>query len=200
MKHFFNSIASIVLFSASALALNAHATVVSNTVESPSAFFIPLDAQKAVPPYQRFKNEDWSWSHTAISDSFTSAYFSVSAFDVDFAEGERDNIYAYDASGGSGVWVLLGALNGSDESYAYTTFSLGSMFFDDIQSGLQMKMDIDATNLGWGGVSLAKSVVSLDSLVLPPPEPGATAIPEPGTLTLLALGLIGMAFVKGRKA
>lgn len=198
MKNYCGSFGSIFLIAASTVAFNAHSAAVSSIVEAPTRFFIPTDSQKFLSPYLRFKNQDWGWSQPAVASSFTTANLSISANDVDFAQGERDNIYAYDSSGGSGLWVLLGALNGSDAKYAFTTFSLGSTFFDDIQSGLQLKIDIDTTNAGWG-VSLAKSVMSFDGASLPSPGPGVNQIPEPATVTLLALGLAGIAFIRRRK-
>jgi hypothetical protein len=129
-----------------------------------------------------------SWTHNAIAAGFTSAALSVSAFDVDYASGERDNIYALD----SGNWVLLGALTGTDGNWEYgNAFVLGANFFDDIAAGLQVSIDIDATNAGWA-VTLGKSALSTDGSVVPPPTPG---VPEPAAWAMMisGFGLVGAA-------
>jgi hypothetical protein len=165
----------------------AFATPAVNVVETPTNYFVPTDGQKYDAPYYRWYNEDWGWQHGTIASTFTTATLRISAFDID-APSEVDNIYAYD----SGTWVLLGSLAGGNDIWQYTDFGLGSNFFDDIATGLQVKIDIDSTNnyQVWA-VTLAKSTLSLDAGSGPGPEPGP--VPEPLTMLLLGLGLTGIA-------
>jgi hypothetical protein len=162
------------------------AAAITDTVQAPSGFFVPTDAQKFDSPYYRFGDGDWGWQHSAIASSFTSATLNISAFDVDYASGERDEIFAMDGAD----WVSLGFLTGSDGVWEFgNAFVLGSNFYDDIASGLKVYMDIDSTNDGWA-VTLGKSSLSLDGSVLPPPTPG---VPEPASWAMLiaGFGLVG---------
>jgi hypothetical protein len=167
----------------------AFAAPAVDIVQAPTGYFVPTDGQKYDAPYYRWYNEDWSWQHSAIASTFTTATLRISAFDID-APAEVDKIYAYD----SGTWVLLGSLAGGNDIWQYTDFGLGANFFDDILTGLQVKIDIDSTNDEeenvWA-VTLAKSTLSLDGGVGPGPEPGP--VPEPLTMLLLGLGLTGIA-------
>ena len=127
----------------------ANAGVV-DTIEAPTGFFLPVPAVFN-STYLRGSNQDWEWKHNAISGAYTTAELFISAYDVDQAQGEVDNIYAWDLQGnaGAGAWSLLGALNGLDNDYGYTTFNLSSpTWLDEINVGIMLKIDIDATNAG----------------------------------------------------
>jgi hypothetical protein len=174
-------------------ASQAHAVAVTDTIQAPTGFFTPSDAQKLDSPYYRGKGADWSWTHNAIAGAITNAHLNISAYDVD-APSEVDKIYAMD----DGVWTLLGSLDGNNNTWAFTDFVLGSNFDNDINAGLQVKIEIDtATNGSWL-VSLAKSSLTVDGGRLPPPVPG---IPEPETYALMLAGLAAVGtIVKRRKS
>lgn len=178
-------LASALAASMIALAGGASAAVV-DVVQSPTGYFVPDAASTYDSPYYRWANDDWGWTHNAITEPFTTATLQISAFDVDFDFGERDAIYAYD----NGTQVFLGYLAGANDIYSYTEFTLGSEFFDDIAGGLQLWMDIDTGFGGWA-VTLAKSVITTDGAAPPPPDPGAV-VPLPAALPLIGSALAGL--------
>ena len=191
----FKHLAIMAVVSIGAIAAQSNAAAVTDVVQSPSGFFVPTDAQKFNSPYYRSANQDWAWQHGAIAAGFTTANLSISAFDVDFDAGEIDNIYADD----NGTWVLLGALAGADETWSYgNTFSLGSNFFDDIATGLKVRVDISVGSPTWF-LTLGKSVLTTDGAPLPPVLPG---IPEPSTWAMLiaGFGLVGAVARRRRSA
>ena len=179
-----------------------HAATTTDTLQYGSAgtsshtYFVDVDSNKFRSPYYRNSSQDWGWTHNAIAGSITSASLNISAFDVDAgptSSYELDKIYALD----SGTWTLLGSLAGNSNAWAFSTFALGANFYDDIATGLQVKLDIDANKRGWL-VTIAKSSLSVDGGGLPPPIP---SIPEPETYAMLlaGLGLIG-SVARRRKA
>lgn len=189
---------SKLLFAALAAAsLNSAHAGITDTVQygasgtSSPTYFVDTDANKYNSPYYRGRNQDWGWTHNAISASITSASLNVSAFDVDRADGELDQIFAMD----DGNWVSLGFLDGRDNAWAFTNFTLGANFFNDIENGLKVKIDIDTTQAGWIA-TLSKSSLTIDGGALPPPAPTPiSAVPEPETyaMMLAGLGLLGAA-------
>lgn len=185
--------AAAILASVTAISTSTQAQV-TDTVQAPTGYFVPTDAQKYDSQYWRFASQDWGWSHGKIGGVITSAELNISAFDVDFGQGEIDNIYAYD----NGVMTLLGSLAGGSDIYSFTKFTLGSNFYDDIANGLQVFVDIDAANTGWN-LTLSKSSLTVNGGTLPPPGPG---VPEPASWAMLigGFGLAGSTLRRKRKA
>ena len=176
----------------------AYAGIV-DTIEAPTGYFAPDQESLYNDPYYRWYGEGWGWQHNPISGTITSATLNISAWDVDEAtymwSGEVDNIYVF--SSAINDWLLLGVLQGRDNDWGYTTFTLAESLFADIALGLQVRMSIDVTNVGYG-VALSKSVLSVDGGELPPPDPGQnpSPTPEPGTVLLMGLGFAGLAAVR----
>jgi hypothetical protein len=185
------SVGAIIAATVAIGAGQALAVPVTDTVQTPTGYFVPTDAQKLDSPYYRGNGQDWSWTHSAIVTPFTTATLNISAFDVDASSGEVDNIYAYDGA----TAVLLGTLAGGNNIWSFTNFNLGSNFFDDIAIGLQVSIGIDQLHQGWF-VTLAKSSLSLDNGGLPTPTPG---VPEPSTWAMMILGFAGVGFMAYRR-
>lgn len=155
--------------------------------QTATTYFVDSDANKYSSPYYRWHNDDWGWVHGGIASaaSAITATLNISAFDIDWRSGEVDNIYAYD----NGVKTIIGTLSGQNDQWSYSTFTLGSNFYDDIVSGLQVFLDIDSThNSDIWAVTLAKSAISIDGGQIPDPTP-SSVVPEPGTMLLMGIGL-----------
>lgn len=156
-------------------------------------YFVPTDAQKYNSPYYRGKGQDWSWQHSAISGTWSTATLNISAFDVDWPS-EVDEIWAED----SGTWVKLGALTGTSDAWAFgNEFALGANFNDDIAAGLKVLLKIDTATSGSWIVTLAKSALSLDGGSLPPPAPGQ--VPLPAGIPLIASALAAFGALRMRR-
>lgn len=178
-------------FACAGLAAQAATT---DTIEYGSGYFVPDVASTYNSPYYRGASEDWSWTHNAITESFTTASLSISAFDVDYSSGELDSIFAYDGTD----FIFLGYLEGVNDQYSYTTFTLGSQFFEQISLGLQVFINIDVNDEGWY-VTLAKSVLTTDGADLPPVDPGVSPVPVPAAAPLLLAGLGALGFAARRR-
>jgi len=180
------------LLAASLLGMGqAYAAV--DVVQAPTGHFVPDDSLKNDPAYWLGFGKDWGWTHGALT-GFTSGtgVLSVSAFDVDFDQGEVDEIWAKD----DGVWTKLGVLAGSNQTWDYTNFALGANFDNDIAAGLDVMIKIDVVSQGSWLVTLGKSSLTVDGSAPPPPVPG---IPEPETYALMLAGLAAVGTIARRR-
>ena len=95
------------------------------------------------------------------------------------------------------VWVTIGDLDGTTNAFSYTTFDLNlADWGNEIAAGLMVQMLIDQNDTLYWGVSLAKSVLSIDGATLPDPNPNP--IPVPAAVWLFGTALLGL-FGFGRR-
>lgn len=106
------------LVAAATAVMATAAAAATDTVQFPTAFFSPLGGEFD-DPYYRSREDDWGWTHGAIAPGFTSASLNVSAFDVDFDEGEFDEIFVMD----DGIMVSLGLLAGATDVFSLRSSS-----------------------------------------------------------------------------
>lgn len=170
-------------------------TIDSNSGQA-NTYFVPTVAEVYDDPYFRYAGEDWGWQHNAIGGVITSASISISAFDVDnpssfpgtYAD-EIDEIQLYNND--TAAWETIGSLDGTTNTFSFTTFNLGASWFDEIAAGLMVQILIDQNDTFFWGVSLAKSVLSIDGGTLPDPNPNP--IPVPAAVWLFGTALLGLA-------
>jgi hypothetical protein len=167
-----------------------------------NTYFVPSLGQEFDSPYFRREGQDWGWQHNAIGAMFATASLSISAWDVDNPstnpnhDDEIDVIQAYSTD--LAAWVDVGVLAGTSDAFSYTTFNLDNSWFNEIAAGLMVQILIDELDQdNYWGVSLAKSVLSLDGAPLPNPNPGA--VPVPAALWLFGTALAGLAGFGRRK-
>jgi hypothetical protein len=182
-------------------ATSAHAT--TDTIDSGNNgsgyYFLPPSAYWGDSPYYRNSSQDWDWTHNAIAGTITSATLSIGAYDVDsgsFPSDEHDWIQAYDAATSS--WLDVGELTGIDSAYNYSTFNLASSLWDDVSTGLKVRVDIDRNNAGWL-LTLTKSVIITNNEGTLPPVNGAVPEPASWAMMLAGFGLAGAAMRRARK-
>jgi hypothetical protein len=161
----------------------------SNTA---TEYFVDIDANKYNSPYYRSQREDWGYAHNAIAGTFSSIVLEISAFDVDEAFGEFDDISVWDGAS----WVTIGNLDGASDIWAFTSFDLTGYAWAETQvnAGLQVQMNIDRNNAGWL-VTFGKSTLSLDGgnqQCVPTPGVPCNTVPEPTSMALVGLALSGL--------
>ncbi len=184
----------------------ANATLFSDTIDNSNqdidGHFLDVESNKYLyPDYYRYGDQDWGWQHNAIAPAnlqpTSTITLNISAFDIDWDSGERDEIFA---KNNSNTWVSLGFLGytgAGDDIWAFTEFTLDYTAFSAvILSGLEVKMDIDSTNQGWA-VTLAKSTLCIDGPCDIDPKP--PVVPEPSTYLLLGSGIAGLAYWRRRQ-
>lgn len=160
----------------------AHADTITDIVNSGPAF-----------GGYYYSDTTLEWSHAPILAPFQSATLTIDALDVEFdaVPPEQDRVSAFDAA--SATWIELGFLNGPP-SGSSTVFDLSSSLFDDIATGLMVKIDI---NVGTTAVDYAMTLNRSTLAVSNPDTP--PSIPEPGTLALAGLGLGALALGRRRQ-
>ena len=194
--------AAILAFAAISLPVAA-ATVdtIDSTSGQPNTYFVPSLGQELSSPYYRDSSGDWGWTHNAVT-GFTTATLNISAYDVDYSQGERDAIYI----GTNNSGIFLGYLTGTNNAFSFASFDVTS-YVTQLNSGLQIFMDISCASTcvgnpdpngstGWL-VSLSKSVLTTDGASPGNPNPGTT--PIPAALPLFATGLGGLGLAAWRK-
>ena len=163
-------------------AAHADTVTVVNTVDwDDGYYFAPPDVILDHWPYYRGCREDWGWSHDlatvpANATGILSATLSISAWDVDYYDGEIDLIYANGVAVGAldGTWIY---------QWGTSTFSLPESVLDDLweDGELSIYMNIDSADSG-SRVTLGASVLTVIYTT--------DVVPEPATVGLLGLGAL----------
>ena len=162
-------------------------------------YFIPpptadVPNPETVPPYYRYRDQDWDWAHSAIGGAISAASLTITAWDVDNATGDSTPDFEIDSIQiKSGLtWHTLGNLAGASNEFSDTTFDL-SGWFSEVNAGLMVRIliDRDLTYPPFWGVSLDKSVLSVTTDLNP--------VPVPAAVWLFATALAGLAGFSRRK-
>lgn len=181
------------IFASSVALKAAWIDVIDASDAQAGTYFTPDDASKYNAPYYRWWDEDWGWQHNAFGGTYTTATLSISAWDVDNYGNPGDEFDVISII--NGAPIVLGTLSGASDQWSYTSFDV-SAYAAQIALGLKVWIDIDSghTQDFWA-VTLAKSVLTIDTNVLPPPDPG---VPDSGA-TLMLIGLSALALQAVRR-
>ena len=129
----------------------------------------------------------YSWTHPVTTDfqipydTLNSATLTIGAWSV---SDSNDRVYVEGTYAGdlaNGVWYLLG--------YSSTVLDIGSVF-TTWTSGEALNVSLAYNEGRWGSLYLSSSTLRIDY------NNGTASVPEPGTMLLMGLGLVGVGVIR----
>lgn len=130
---------------------------------------------------------NYSWSHPVTTDfqipydTLNSATLTIGAWSVN---DSNDRVYVEGTYAGdlrNGVWYLLG--------YSSTVLDIGSVF-TTWTSGEPLNVSLAYNEGRWGSLYLSSSTLRMDY------TNDTSSVPEPGTMLLMGLGLVGVGVIR----